>query len=515
MKKIKSIYYLLFLIGLSVLSSCRKTVENHGSGNPPVDTTVNRKFQLLLDSLPGEVAGATNLSAIISIANTQNDTIVVNRKLSLKYNGKYFTDTITLSKGQYRVTKFWIIQPDNKVQHATPLAGSAKASLVSKALPLSIMLQDASHKQVPIQVIKVNSTDLPENFGYPTGSFGNKPPEDPNSMIKIRVHPLIRIGEVVYDSIPVTMTVLTWSNSGAVNTTTHTLSPGTNELWLSKAATKYQLRISKWGTYDEMNLMRGQVQEGELYSLGGTKAAKKLTEVLTYQLVNDSYQPQTRTIYQYAANGSINQIQLYKKRPDLSNYLAETENFEYSGNKVQRIKRYNEANTLIETTGFSYGTDGKLVHVSNLAGNNQTQATVQYTVLGGGTGISGNHLISANYQYSFLPYSMYYNMSIQGGVVRQSTKATTHGNSEAAHYQYDYSINPFIHLSVPDLYLSNYSKHNKVAEQKTYVGHYPVSAPYSFSYTYDSDGYPVELITKYKAYLSGQHAYTTKTVYKY
>jgi hypothetical protein len=106
-------------------------------------------------------------------------------------------------------------------------------------------------------------------------------------------------------------------------------------------------------------------------------------------------------------------------------------------------------------------------------------------------------------------------MSIQGGTMLQSIKSTSHGNNELANYQYDYSINPFVHLNLPDLYLSNHSKHNKVAEQRTYHGDYPINEPYSFSYSYGSDGYPSELITKYKTYLTGQHSSTIKTIYKY
>lgn len=96
-----------------------------------------------------------------------------------------------------------------------------------------------------------------------------------------------------------------------------------------------------------------------------------------------------------------------------------------------------------------------------------------------------------------------------------STRSTSHGNNEVAHYQSDYSINPFVHLNLPDLHLSHYSKHNKVAEPRTYHGEYPLTEPYSFRYGYDGNDYPTELITNYRTYLSGRHSATVKTVYKY
>lgn len=515
MKKLTTIS-LTLLVGVLTLISCKKTIEKPGGGNnPPVDTTVMRKFQLVIDSLPGETTAVTNLTAIISVTNGQDELVVSNRKVPLSYNGKYVTDTITLAKGEYKVTKLWLIQPNNTVRFVTPITGSVKAPLVTKPLPLSFSLQPQAVKQVSAEVARVNTSDAAENFGYPAGSFGNiNPPDDPNSMLKIRVQPLIRIGDVVYDSTPVTLNVLTWSNTGQINTVNLTLHPGTNEIWLSKAATKYQLKISKWGTYDEMTLQRSQVQEGALYSLGGSTAAKKLSEVLTYKLINNNYVPETRAVYTYES-GRVKEILHYKKWPDGSSYLAEKEIFHYTNGKVNSIKRYNEGISLIETTNFSYRNDGKLHQMVHLKGNHQTQATVAYTPLPGGTGISGNHTIDILYNDNYHPYITYYSMSIQGGTMLQSTKSTSHGNNELAHFQYDFSVNPFTHLNLPDLFLSTYSKHNRVAEQRTYHGDYPINEPYNFSYSYGSDGYPVELITKYRTYLTGQHASTIKTVYKY
>jgi hypothetical protein len=515
MKKLTTIS-LALLIGVLTLIACKKTIENPGGGNnPPVDTTVLRKFQLVIDSLPGETITVTNLAAIISVTDGQDELVVSDRKVSLSYNGKYVTDSITLAKGQYKVTKLWLIEPNNTVRFVTPITGSAKAPLVTKPLPLSFSLQLQPVKQVSAEVARVNASDVAENFGYPAGSFGNiNPPVDPNGLLKIRVQPIIRIGDIVYDSIPVTLNVLTWSNTGQLNTVNYTLHPGTNEIWLSKAATKYQLKITKWGTFDEMTLQRSQVQEGGLYSLGGNTAAKKLSEVLTYKLINNNYVPETRAVYTYEL-GKVKEILHYRKRPDGSNYLAEKEIFQYTNGKVNSIKKYSEGIILIETTNFTYRNDGKLHKMVHLKGNHQTQATVAYTPLPSGTGISGNHMIDILYNYNYLPYITYYNMSIQGGTMLQSITSTSHGNNELAHYQYDYSINPFVHINLPDLYLSNYSKHNKVAEQRTYHGDYPIDEPYKFSYSYGSDGYPSELITKYKTYLTGQHTTTIKTVYKY
>lgn len=507
-----------FALSLFLFFSCKKDVDKPGDGNhqpPPPDTT-RGSFQFVLSALPGEASTVTNLSAIITITNEQNDVTVADRKVKITFNGKYLSDTLMLSKGSYKVSKFLLVAANNVVRFATPLTGSAKANLVSTPLSLGINIQNKVHKDVAIQVAKVIAGDKAEDFGYPTGSFGNiqEGPNDPNAVIKIKVHPIIRIGNIDYDSIPVTLSLITWMQSGEVTNTTHILQPGRNELLLPKAATKYQLKISKWGTYGEMTLQRSDIQGGTVYSLGGNAPAKKLTEVLTYKLVGNDYAPETRDVYNYDG-GNIKEILHYRKRANGTNYIAERETFHYIGGVLGIVKRFNEASTMIESTIFSYRNDGKVEKIIKAEGTDKTEARIQYTPLLGGTGISGNHRIAIQHSYNFRYYTTQYNMSIQGGTMVQSTKSTSHGNNETGNYQYDYSINPFAHLNIPDIFLSNYSKHNLVAQQKTYHADYPITEPYSFNYSYSAEGYPLELITKYKTYLTGQHASTIKTVFKY
>ena len=123
------------------LLACKKNIEPGGNPPPQVDTTVMRKFQFVLESLPGQTTVINNLSAIITITNEQNEVIVSDRKVALTYNGKYATDTLVLAKGNYRVTKFWIVSPSNTVDFATPLTGSSKAHLVTKPLFQPFALQ--------------------------------------------------------------------------------------------------------------------------------------------------------------------------------------------------------------------------------------------------------------------------------------------------------------------------------------------------------------------------------------
>ncbi|HZF64117.1 MAG TPA: hypothetical protein VEZ55_06530, partial [Chitinophagaceae bacterium] len=349
---------------------------------------------------------------------------------------------------------------------------------------------------------------------YPPGSFGDTLPNDP-AYVRIRVQPLIRIGDVVYDSIPVSLTLTTWDKSGQTSIQEQVLSPGTNELLLQASAAKYQLRLTKWGTIDEMTLMRNQVQEGALYSLGGNAQAKKLREVLTYRMSNGSYVPETKTEYIYGAGGKVSQILHYLKDANQMPYVSMTDKYTYTMQKVQTAHRYNHKNELIESTTYSYNNDGKLRQGILTSQDRGIVMDVNYSALDGQTGISGRYMINADYRYTHYTHTTNYKMSMQGGNMYQTRIASSNGAIEEGQLQYDFNINPYIHLDLPDIYFVNPSKHNLIGQQKTYQVLFPASEPYSFSYTYDNEGYPTELITKYKSYFTQEHTSTVKTIYRY
>lgn len=514
MKKQLSSLLSIITVVLMVFSSCKKTIHDPGNGgsNPPGDTTTARTFQFVFDDLPGETNVIQNLTAVVSVVNAQNDPEIVNRQVELTHNGKYLVAGLTLPKGQYKLNKF-ILFEGNIAKFATPFAGSEKAALVTSPLSVPFTLEENVLKSVTIQVARVNAGDRAEQFGYPAGTFGSTP-NDP-AYFRIKVQPIIRIGEVAYDSIPVNLTVVTWNSAGQTTSQEHLLSPGTNEILLATAGTKFQFKISKWGTYDETTLMRNELQEGMLYRFGGSKQAKKLKEELVYRLVGNDFVAETKTEYQYNGNGDVSQILHYRKGDYGMPYVAMTDKFTYAGGKVENIKRFNQNNELLQTTTFSYYNDGKLRQGSMQGPAIGTTVSVFYTALPGSTGITGRYLMTADYQYTHYTHTTRYKMTMQGGNMYQTQISHTNGASEEGQMQYDFNINPFIHLGVPDIYFANPSRHNRIGQQKTYAGMFPSEEPYQFSYTYDADGYPTELVTKYKSFFTQEHLKTIKTIYRY
>ena len=475
---------------------------------------VSNSFRVSIDSLPGETAVLNGLSAIVSITNENNQPVWTDKKISLQFNGKYISDSFTLDNGRYKITKL-LLEKDNITKFAAPIVNSMKASSVQYPLPFSFELPKTTLSIHTMQVLRIASGDQAEHFGYPAGSFttpgGNPPPVDPSPFVKIKVKASIKIGDIVYDSIPTVFTWITWDASGRMlATSTVGLRAGTNEVSLPNNAYKYNLQVAKWGITDEIELLKSDIHEGTVYILGGSKAAKKLKSELVYKWVNGAYQSLSKNEYQYDSYGRLTQILYYLRKADNTPYVSITDKFYYNAaGKAEKIKRYDENNALMGENNFVYDGQGRVNSVSQNESGVYTSGQVQYSA-----STLGSYDITIRYT-STTATNTVYTMNFSGGNKIQDAASTTSNSNESGKYVYDFNINPYAHMNWPDLYLSNLSRNNLKRQERHFAGAYPTAIPYGFEYTYDEDGYPKELVKTYFSYYGGVYMYTTKTVYNY
>lgn len=215
--KLQALFNLLLFFAV-LLASCndKDIFEKPGGGKP--QHMVNNKVVFTLDALPGETGIVTNLSALVTIENAQNETIIPSQKLALRFEGMYVSDTLTLVSGDYKVTRFMIVDAANKTRFVTPVANSEMSGQVQKPLALYFKLPQTTVSRLYMDLLRIGAGAQPEKYGYPAGAFNLPPSEepqtDPNPFIKIKVRPLIKIGEVVYDSVPVAFTLTSWNAAG-------------------------------------------------------------------------------------------------------------------------------------------------------------------------------------------------------------------------------------------------------------------------------------------------------------
>jgi hypothetical protein len=149
----------------------------------------------------------------------------------------------------------------------------------------------------------------------------------------------------------------------------------------------------------------------------------------------------------------------------------------------------------------------KIVGMKEISYDQSADVSVEYSYPSGYARI--------NFDYVFANgREMEYTLKIKAGNKIEDSDLSISGG-ESGTYRYDFNINPYAHINLPNIYLSNLSKNNLVDQQKNYSGSIPSAEPYKFEYTYDEEGYPKELLKSFKNYSSGEHLSKIKTVYTY
>ncbi|MBO9594147.1 MAG: hypothetical protein J7599_14670 [Niabella sp.] len=509
------ILYCTLILVLHVAFSCKKTAPVLNPGAPhPSDTIVNRSFRLVFEDLAKYSTVPAGLSAAITLEKDQQPDSVWNLSAAVVQDPQYRTLAIRLPENTYRIKKLILTDSNRIARFATPLTGSSKAGMVSRPLSISFALNCPAGQPVPVELLPVADSDTPESFGYPAGSFGNRDAGTPTDTY-IFIHPIIRVGTIVYDSIPVQLTVQSWDARGALPPVIHYLPAGVQRLYLPSTALKHKLSVSKWGSHDELELTKADIREGTVYAMGGSIPAKKLKTVYEYKIVKGYSTPFTKTDFAYHPDGKLQQRLVWGKRSDLSNYLARKDLFDYTNGHITTISSYDEANKWMTTTLVQYNAVGKVVALEENSPVLQTRATANYIALDSRTGISQDYRIDVSYTYGHGLYTRNYSKTMRGGSVLSDILVTSNGNREEGSYDYDLSINPYVHLEIPDLLFTQYTKHNLKFQRKTWYGAYPEFEAYNFSYTYDEGGYPKELQTAYRSYQTKAAAYVIRTVFVY
>jgi PKD repeat protein len=151
-------------IALIALNSCKKG-KNELS---PVQTKVEFTFspEQLKSS---ESSGLT--SVVVSIEDLQGNVIKNTEKVEIyNMNGYYISKPISLAVGEYKLTRFLVLNSSNDVVYASPVVGSDKANLMDESLPIQFSTQKDVVGKLNLKVVSTNSSQ-PGDFGYATFSF--------------------------------------------------------------------------------------------------------------------------------------------------------------------------------------------------------------------------------------------------------------------------------------------------------------------------------------------------------
>lgn len=497
-----------------LLFACTKSPvqpEKPAPGGQTPDPGTQHAFHL---TFQGIQAGSENMKAVLSIRNGKDEQVMSEKTVDMIFNQQARTATLSLEKGNYKITGL-LIKDGNTVKYASPITGSEKAALVTRPLHITFTLDARQEQAIALEVLPVSTTDKALQFGYPAESFGNQTGEQPDGAKNIYIQPLIRVGDIVYDSIPVHLVVRSYDAQNNMTYNAMSLPAGVQQIQLPANAVRYQLSVSKWGTSDELLLDKKDVQENTVYAIGGYMPAKKLKNVITARITNGVSKPETKTDYIYHANGELKQSDLWIKKADGSNLRSRTDLYEYTNGKITAIRVYDETDKLIGNSSFTYTAEGRISTMDELMHGLRKTATVSYLPLDTRAGITRDYRIEMQIRESGYTIARQYSKILSGGCLVADTYNYGNGDLIEGLYNCELTINPYTHLGIPDFFLTQYEKHNVKSQSKTYANVYPEYEVYDTQYTYDGNGYPLTVTRKYRSYLYKTEAYTIKTSFTY
>lgn len=491
----KKFMQLLLIAGIALLASCSKKGTNI---TPDPDPSTLQAYAMW--TVTGVQQTNQPLYALISITDKNGSPVVTNKKLSLDdIQGRYKTDRLLLPKGSFKLTKFIIVRSNDSAVHAVPLAQTEKATQVPRPLPVDVTIDRSGINDQNITVIKVQTTDRAESFGYTNADLGFQ------DWTQVKVRLTIRVGQVAYDSLPGTLQVDALSQTGEQWTREIALQQGITEVRLPKDFASYRLKVDRWNTTAEKIYSRQELQQGMQVHLEAARSPKRLIEEATFLENAQQWQPDSRAEYLYGADG-LSEVRNHQRSLLVSGLpLSHVNRFVYSNGRLDSIKRFDAADVMTGHTAFFYQ-DGRISNMFQKSYDQQTGAAVTYS--------NDGQVIRIDYLFSN-GQSMVYTRQLRSGNKVSDVALGSNGGSETGVYEYDTNIDPKYDLGYPDLYLTNHSKNNLTMQMKQFAGAVPSVVPYKYEYVYDADGYPSVVYISYKGYTSQQHLYRTKTTYKY
>lgn len=337
------------------------------------------------------------------------------------------------------------------------------------------------------------------------------PPAPPTGEYAVKVKTVITVGDVLYDSIPATLTISSWDRTGVMHQRDVQLAAGTQTVYLPKAHTRYHIKLNKWGITDERRLNPDEVSEPTTYVLGGSKAAKKLKDEVHYTYENGSFRPQMKRAFVYDNNGRLRDVQNYGNLDGGATdnlELYSIDRFLYDGNKLEQIMTLNQedhSNSLLGFNTFSWTIEGKLYHIRY--GNQEEQSTCRIFHPDGQNGTDWIHI-----EYFLQDISLSSRVELKfkdGNRIEEKTEIPNYPVATRT-YTYDAGINPYVFLKWPTMNYAYDSKNNVVEEKYSNV-----SIRIEKEYTYDADGFVKEVLKKEINTSNNEVRGISKTVYSY
>lgn len=160
------IYILLFILAATGISSCTKDAGNNGIGTAEFSINLPDGLSQLKSATID--SGVVSYQLMISVADTKGNSVLSDKLIPLYTFGTGFVSAkIEIKTGEFRLTRFMVINPSGAIVYAAPVAGSPVAYLTNKPLPITFNINTDKVTTVLPEVLVVGDK-APSQFGYAT-----------------------------------------------------------------------------------------------------------------------------------------------------------------------------------------------------------------------------------------------------------------------------------------------------------------------------------------------------------
>jgi hypothetical protein len=151
----------------TILTSCEKKVNQSNAKG-------TAEFSVTLPTDKGTKSGTDSVSAsyqiLASVEDLAGNAVFTDKLIPLYVFGSGFiSESVEIEAGDYKLTKFMVINISGEVIYAAPLKGSSLAYLSEKPLPLTFSILPYQVTSILPEVLAVGD-QTPDKFGY--ASFG-------------------------------------------------------------------------------------------------------------------------------------------------------------------------------------------------------------------------------------------------------------------------------------------------------------------------------------------------------
>ncbi len=159
----------LSLFAITGLISCEKDPGIRGKGTAEFSLSITDETDMSKSGFSTD-GGIASYHLMVSVEDMEGNTVMNDSLIPLYIFGSGFiSDNIELTAGEYKLTKFLVIDPSGAVIYAAPVGGSPLAYLVKRPLPLTFRINAGQATKIIPEVLAVGDHS-PGDFGY--ASFG-------------------------------------------------------------------------------------------------------------------------------------------------------------------------------------------------------------------------------------------------------------------------------------------------------------------------------------------------------